>query len=214
MRKGVAVMVQQGNGKGSGMQQAFGYFMGAQVRHAQHESPAPSYYIMLDSDGTYPPESIPDFVTALESGYEVVLGSRFLGNIEKDAISDLNRIGNLLLTTLARFLYRVPVSDVCTGMWGFRGSFLRRLGLSARHLRLSARGFDLEANMFASACLMNVRFGEIPIGYSRRIGEPKLVPIRTGLLIAWRLLLKWLQLVEHRTTDEARRRTEVVVDAA
>jgi len=33
---------------------------------------------------------------------------------------------------------------------------------------------------------------ELPVDYACRIGEAKLVPLRTGLLIAWRLLMRRL----------------------
>ncbi len=184
MNNGAAVFVQRGSGKGNGMQQALHYLLGP-VPGGQEDSLDPRYFLMLDSDGTYPPECVPDVLAALEAGYDVVLGSRFLGRIADGAISRLNLLGNRLLTAFARLLYRAPISDVCTGMWGFRESFLR-------HLALTACGFDLEADIFASACQLRARLAEVPIRYDCRIGEPKLVPIRTGVLIAWRLLVRWL----------------------
>ncbi len=141
---------------------------------------------MLDSDGTYPPEAIPRFLRTLQSGYDVVMGSRFLGSVEEGALTPLNRIGNIFLTGFARLLYWVPVTDVCTGMWGFTEEFLRRFVSTAN-------GFDLEADIFASACDGVTRIAEVPITYRQRIGKPKLVPIRTGLAIAWRLLTKRVQ---------------------
>ncbi len=188
MGKGAGIFVQRGNGKGSGIAQALDYFIGPEAR-LKEESDIQRYFIMLDSDGTYPPEAIPRFVNALEKGYDVVMGSRFLGRIEEGALTLLNRIGNIFLTGFARFLYRVPVTDVCTGMWGFAEKFLRQFASTAD-------GFDLEADIFASACEDGTRLAEVPITYRRRIGTPKLVPIRTGLLIAKRLLLRWLRRAE------------------
>lgn len=182
---GAAVYVQRGNGKGNGMAQAFDYLVGPPVNPPVPE-PARKYFVMLDSDGTYPPEAIPDFLHALRAGNDVVMGSRFRGEIETGALTPLNRIGNFALTALARFLYGIPVTDVCTGMWGFREGFLRRFASTAT-------GFDLEADIFASACQAKERMAEVPIRYSRRIGLPKLVPLRTGLRIAWRLLLRWIR---------------------
>lgn len=183
MHNGAAVFVQRENGKGSGMQQVFEYLLGPEDHGNPTADPERRIFVMLDSDNTYPPESIPSLVSALDAGHDVVMGSRFLGRIEDGAISNLNRLGNRLLSALARFLYRFPVTDVCTGMWGFDGAFLRRLVLVAR-------GFDLEADIFASACRMNARVAEVPITYRRRIGTPKMVPARTGFLIAWRLLTR------------------------
>ncbi len=185
LNAGAGVLVQSGNGKANGMAQAFDYFV-EPVNLAPEDLLSERYFIMLDSDGTYPPEAIPEFVNAMESGHEVVMGSRFLGSIEMGAITTLNLLGNRLLTSLARFLFKVPVTDVCTGMWGLTEGFLRRFAATAN-------GFDLEADMFASASQALDSLIEIPISYARRIGTPKLTPIRTGLQIAWKLLTRWLR---------------------
>jgi len=181
MRKQVAIFVQAGDGKGNGMAQAFRYLSGATGRSHAEEFGGRSFYFMLDSDGTYSPEDIPNFLDALESGSDLVLGSRFRGHIEDGAVTKLNRIGNFILNAIARFLYRVPVTDVCTGMWGFNEELVRKLSFAAQ-------GFDLEADMFASACNLGARFAEVPIDYAVRTGEPKLIPYEAGLRIAWRLI--------------------------
>jgi dolichol-phosphate hexosyltransferase len=143
--RGARVFVQAGRGKGNGMRQAFDYLLHAQDL-ADGGSPEPEFAFMLDADGTYPPEALPEFVEALASGNDVVLGSRFRGGMEEGAMTPLNAIGNRLLSTLARLLYNVSVTDVCTGMWGFTPEALRQIPLEAI-------GFDLEADVFGSACL-------------------------------------------------------------
>ncbi len=189
--RGASTFVQSGTGKGNGVRQALAEILANPLRSLPGGE---RFFVMLDADGTYPADAIPRFVEALESGEEVVLGSRLGGSIADGAISDLNRLGNRLLSALASLLYRVPVTDVCTGMWGFREDALQRFGLVAE-------GFDLEADLFASACEQGIRMRELPISYDRRIGEPKLVPLRTGLSIAWRLLLRRL----NRPSTELRR---------
>jgi len=100
-------------------------------------------------------------------------------------MTPLNRIGNRVLSTLAHLLYGVSVTDVCTGMWGFNAKALRQI-------RLEATGFDLEADLFGSACLSRARSHEVPVDYAARIGAPKLIPLRSGLQIALRLLTRRL----------------------
>jgi len=179
--RGASIYVQQGAGKGNGVRQALDHLMNDRSR--QHIA-APRVYVMLDADGTYPPEAIPEFVEALDSGCDVA-GSRLRGRIEDGALTSLNRLGNQALSGLAAFLFGFPISDVCTGMWAFREDCLQRF-------RLAAESFDLEADIFASACEVGARLRELPVDYACRIGEAKLIPLRTGLLIAWRLLMKRL----------------------
>ena len=183
-RKGASVFVQRGRGKGNGMRQAFDHLLRTQEQ-ADGGTREPEFFIMLDADGTYPPEAISDFLDALASGNDVVLGSRFRGQMAAGAMSPLNAFGNHLLSVLARVLFGVHVSDVCTGMWGFKADALRRMPLEAG-------GFDLEADLFGSACLNHSRITELPIDYGARIGPPKLIPLKEGLRIAKRLVLRRL----------------------
>src|SRR5207244_5154474 len=151
-------------------------------RNRQHIE-GPKIYVMLDADGTYPHETIAEFCEALESGCDVVAGSRLRGRVEDGALTSLNRLGNQVLSGFARFLFRFPISDVCTGMWAFREDALQRF-------RLDAESFDLEAHLFASACETGAHLTTLPVDYACRIGQDKLVPIRTAIIIAWRLILR------------------------
>ncbi len=174
-RKGAHVFVQSGRGKGSGVRQAF-------RRIVRHQSDANFLHhrqsvIMLDADGTYPVEDIPLFLDALRAGNDVVMGSRLLGKIDDGAMTGLNKFGNRMLSLFARVLFDVPVTDVCTGMWGFSEDFLQRC-------ELQAKGFELEAEILASAVKLGARITEVPITYRVREGEPKMIPIRTGAQIA------------------------------
>jgi dolichol-phosphate mannosyltransferase len=145
------------------------------------------YVVMLDGDGTYPSHHILDVVESLEQGYEAVMGSRFMGNIEPGAMTRLNRVGNYVLSAMATGLFFQRVSDLCTGMWGFRTSVLK-------DLVLSARTFDLEAELFAECAKNHLRIKEVPITYKCRDGETKLVPISAGLMIGLKLLERRIEL--------------------
>ena len=183
-KKGASVFVQRGRGKGNGMRQAFDHLLRTQEQ-ADGGSREPEFFIMLDADGTYPPEAISEFLDSLASGNDVVLGSRFRGQMADGAMSPLNAIGNRLLSVLARILFGVPVSDLCTGMWGFKADALRQMPLVAG-------GFDLEADLFGAACLNQARIAELPIDYAARIGPAKLIPLKEGFRIARRLFLRRL----------------------
>lgn len=182
--RGANVFVQKGRGKGAGMRQAFDHLLHARD-YADGGSFDREFYLMLDADGTYPPEAIPEFVAALAAGNDVVLGSRFRGRMANGAMTPINAMGNRMLSTLARLLYGVSVTDVCTGMWGIRAEALRRISLVAS-------GFDFEADLFGSVCLSGARSHEMAIDYATRIGPAKLIPFRNGLQIARRLLTRRL----------------------
>jgi len=136
------------------------------------------YVFTIDGDGSYPPEALVRMVRELEDGVDMVLGSRFLGEMEDGAMSFKNRFGNRLLTWLANRLYDPDVSDLCTGLRGFRRSEVD-VG------DLVGRGFEIEASIHSS--MAGGEFGEVAIDYSERFGRSKLRTL-DGVKIAWRLL--------------------------
>jgi dolichol-phosphate mannosyltransferase len=162
-RHGARVIAQLGTGKGRGVRSALDVAKG-------------DYVVMLDADATYPARAIPAFVATLDEGYDVVMGSRFLGRIDEGAMKPLNRAGNRGLSALASLLYGRRCTDVCTGMWAFRRETMRGLGLTSTH-------FEVEAEMFARAAKARLRICELPITYGRREGVTKLGSIGDGLRI-------------------------------
>ncbi len=175
LEKGARLILQEGKGKGLGVRAAFEAFNGM-------------FLFMMDSDDTYPGYHILEMLPLLESGeYDVVLGSRLNGNIMPGAMSGLNYLGNKVLTGTANLLFPNghKVTDLCTGMWGFRNSVVDRFELEAEH-------FDIEAEMYAQCVKMGCRIGEIPIEYRKRVAPSKLSSMKHGVSIAKRLLKeKW-----------------------
>ena len=168
-RQGARVIREGERGKGSAVRTGFGQVSG-------------DFVFMLDADFTYPAAHIPEMLELLEDGHDVVLGSRIRGYMEPGAMSRLNVVGNRLLALLANLLYGTRISDLCTGCWGFRREVIDGL-------ELDARGFDLEAEMFAEVARKGYRVVEVPIGYRRRKTPSKLGSIRDGVKIG-RTLIK------------------------
>ena len=131
------------------------------------------FVFMIDSDFTYPAGYITQMVGLLESGYDVVLGSRLNGAVEHGAMKRLNLIGNHLLAFLANLLYGTRISDLCTGLWGFKVEVVRSLNLDAV-------GFELEANMLIEVAKRGYKISEVPIQYRKRATASKLGSIRAG----------------------------------
>lgn len=188
--RGARIIVQQGRGKGLGVRQALALCHPDDRDHADigrsscEGSTAmrdAKYLIMLDADGTYPPEHIMDIINALEKGADVVMGSRFLGTIVDGAMTGLNRLGNIVLSDAATVLYQHRCTDLCTGMWGFNAKALDVLELDSRH-------FELEAELFAESAKKGLGIVEVPITYLPRKGETKLVPLKAGFSILDKLL--------------------------
>lgn len=135
-----------------------------------------AYIIMGDCDGTYDWSSIKPFVTRLKQGADLVLGSRFLGTIQPDAMNFLHKyIGNPMLTMILNIFSRTQVSDTQTGMRAFTKQAYRRM-------RLTSSGMEFASEMIVKAAYYSMRIQEVPITYSARKGTSKLSPLSD----AWR----------------------------
>jgi dolichol-phosphate hexosyltransferase len=173
LEKGAEVLLVTQPGKGAAMQHAF-------------SSIRADFFIMIDGDGTYPPEQITDFMRLLGTD-DVVIGSRLTGRIEDGAMTRTNLLGNRILTVLARVLFKEQITDVCSGFWGFRKNVIDRMNLVAR-------GFEIEADMFVECVRLRFSIGEIAIDYKKRVDRPKLSSISDGLKIGFFLIKRWMKL--------------------
>ena len=75
--------------------------------------------VMIDADGSMDPREIPAMVAVLESGADVVKGSRFLQGAGTDDMGWLRRSGNAGLRLLVRALFGGRYSDLCYGYMAF-----------------------------------------------------------------------------------------------
>ncbi len=133
------------------------------IAHAQGK-----YLVMADADGTYPVNELTTFVDMLESGSDLVLGSRFKGRIHAGAMPWSHRwIGNPLLTGMLNRLFGIRVSDAHCGMRAVRRSALPVLDLHST-------GMEFASEMVFKAFRRKLAVGEIPIDYFPRAGESKL----------------------------------------
>ena len=169
--KGARLVKQKGFGKGDAVKTAFESFEG-------------DYLFMLDADNTYEPDVILEMLPLLEKhDFDVLLGSRLNGSVKPGAMTSLNYIGNRTISMTANFLFPNghTVTDVCTGMWGFRDEVIDTLDLDADY-------FDIEAELYAKSIKHGFKVGELPIHYYKRPNETKLNSIKDGYKIMMRLL--------------------------
>lgn len=133
--------------------------------------------IMADADRTYDLSAIPAFLERITAGDELVMGSRFKGNMEPGAMPLLHRWGSPVLSRLLNILYGTGVDDAHCGMRAFRRSVLPRL-------RLRMPGMEFASEMIVNAARARLRIGEVPVNYRVRAGRSKLHTLRDG----WRHL--------------------------
>lgn len=142
------------------------------------------YLVIADSDNTYDFTEIDRFLQPLREGAELVMGSRFLGDIRPGAMPKLHRyIGNPVLTGILNLLFRAGISDAHCGMRAFTRE-------AYQEMELRTTGMEFASEMVISATKCNLKIAEIPITYYPRTGESKLNSFRDG----WRHLRFMLML--------------------
>ena len=138
------------------------------------------YCIMGDADDSYNFEQLDAFVDKLRQGYDLVMGNRFQGGILPGAMPWKNRyIGNPILSTIGKVLFRAEVGDFHCGLRGFSKSAFQQMDLRTT-------GMEFASEMVIKSKLMGIKMTEVPTTLSPdgRSRPPHLLPYRDG----WRHL--------------------------
>src|SRR5579863_996302 len=124
--------------------------------------------VTLDGDHSYPVDALSYLIEAfLHLDVDFLNASRFPVR-DSSAMSFKNKVGNLALSLAMSMLYFRWVRDSQSGMWVFRWAILDGMKLEA-----DGMAFSEEIKMVALRD-PRIRFGEISILYSSRLGETKL----------------------------------------
>ncbi len=115
------------------------------------------YVIMGDADCTYDFRLIQPFVAALREGHEYVMGSRWLGSIEKGAMPKLHQyFGTPLTTWILNRVYHSRFTDIHCGMRGISREALIRMGLTSQ-------SWEYASEMVLKSVRMELDTVEVPV---------------------------------------------------
>ncbi|MFQ5406137.1 MAG: glycosyltransferase family 2 protein, partial [Candidatus Micrarchaeia archaeon] len=151
---GARVITQKGKGKGN----AFQTFLKKGL------STKTKYCVMIDADCSYDANDIRRIVRAL-STRQVACGKRT--TVRYNPRDFLHFLGNKGISLIGFVLFGKLNPDICTGLWGFQTTALKKM-------EIKAQGFDLEADLYAQTSKKNLSLALVPIKYHLRIGKGKL----------------------------------------
>jgi dolichol-phosphate hexosyltransferase len=130
--------------------------------------------VTLDGDHSYPPDAISYLIEAyLHLDVDFLNASRFPVR-DRNAMSFKHKVGNWILSLAMSLLYFRWVRDSQSGMWVFRRAILKDMVLESDGMAFSE---EIKIEALKSH---TVRFAEISIMYTSRLGEIKLNPWRDG----------------------------------
>ena len=134
--------------------------------------------VMGDSDDTYDFSDLSSLIEPLSAGYDLVLGNRFRGGLEPDAMPWTHRyLGTPVINFLIRLFSGVRIGDSQSGLRAFRRA-------AQPALQLRSAGMELASEMIVRAARTGMRITEVPTRYYARQAPSKLSTVRDG----WRHL--------------------------
>jgi len=130
--------------------------------------------VTLDGDHSYPVDGVSYLLEAfIHLRADFLSASRFPVQ-DRRAMSWKHRLGNLILSLTTSILFLKWVRDSQSGMWVFARRILPLMKLESDGMAFSEE-IKIEALRHSA-----IRFREIIINYSTRLGEIKLQPWRDG----------------------------------
>lgn len=114
------------------------------------------YVIMGDADDSYNFLNLMPFLEKLRDGYELVMGNRFKGGIEKGAMPPLHKyLGNPVLSFIGRIFYPSDIKDFHCGLRGYNRAAIQ-------DLQLQTTGMEYASEMVVQATLHKLKMIEVP----------------------------------------------------
>ena len=137
----------------------------------------PDIIVFVDGDHSDYPEQLPDLVKPiLEEDYDMVIGSRALGQRERGSMTPQQVFGNWLATLLMRWLYDVSYTD----LGPFRA--IKWDKLLALDMQDTTYGWTVEMQL--KAAKQRMKTTEVPVRYRKRIGFSKISGTVKGVILA------------------------------
>mgnify|MGYP001589873539 FL=1 len=121
--------------------------------------------VHIDADTQYNPEEIPKLVREIESGYDLVLGSRFKGTIE--SMPFVKRIGNIAFSKVISSITGTKISDAQTGFRAFTKEIAENIRITSRH--------TYTQEQIIKAVRQKYKLKEVPIHFAKRKDKSRLI---------------------------------------
>ncbi|WP_400077626.1 glycosyltransferase family 2 protein [Winogradskyella sp. R77965] len=114
------------------------------------------YVIMGDADDSYDFSNLMPYLVELRNGKDLVMGNRFKGGIEKNAMPFLHKyLGNPVLSFLGRLFFKINIGDFHCGLRGFSKAAYNKMNLKTT-------GMEFASEMVVKSKLNNLFIVEVP----------------------------------------------------
>ncbi len=136
------------------------------IQHSRFEN-----ILIMDADGSYPPEHIPELLNDTVN-YDMVVGAR-IGSTVK--IPLIRKPAKWFINKLANYLSEKKIPDLNSGMRLFKKEVYQHF------IRILPNGFSFTTTITLALLINDYKVKYIPINYHKRKGRSKIRPIQDTL---------------------------------
>ncbi len=171
LEQGAIVVDQQLPGYGNACLKGMAYIAGL----AQDQKP--EIVVFIDGDySDYPQELINIITPIIDQDYDLVIGSRTLGQRQKGSMTLPQTFGNWLSTNLIKILYGYHFTDL--------GPFRAVKYKALLQINMQDKDFGWTVEMQVKAAKLKLKCTEVPVNYKKRIGYSKVSGTIKGTIMA------------------------------
>ncbi len=142
----------------------------------------PDIVVFIDGDYSDYPEQLTEVIAPiLKEEYQLVIGSRVLGDLEPGSMQPQQIFGNWLATSLIKLFYKYEFTDL--------GPFRAVDYPSLIEIDMQDKNFGWTVEMQVKAAKLKMRCTEVPVNYKKRIGVSKVSGTIKGTILAGHKIL-------------------------
>lgn len=142
----------------------------------------------MDADFSHNPKFLKNFLKKIDSGYDVVIGSRYIKGGKIFGWGVCRKLVSKTANLLASFLLGMPMKDVTTGYRAYRKKIFKEINFNS----IKSDGYAFQLEILHKFYESGAKISEIPVTFvGRKIGKSKLgtVEILNFISTVFRLML-------------------------
>ena len=161
----------------------YGYSCLKGIDYIKEKADKKDIIVFLDGDYSDFPGEIEMLISPIiSSGFDMVIGSRVLGERQKGSMLFQQIAGNWLATKLIKLFFNAHFTDL--------GPFRAVTWDALERIDMKDKTFGWTVEMQVKAAKLNLKFTEIPVSYRKRIGVSKISGTIKGTILAgYKILL-------------------------
>ncbi len=150
--------------------------------------------LFTDADRAFYARQALRLLTGIAAGADLVIGSRTLGNIERQALTTSQRFGNSLACRLIRLFWGQKMTDL--------GPYRAIRRTAYEHINMRDRAYGWTVEMQVKAIARGLQVVEVPVDTRRRVGKSKISGTVRGVIGAGVGILGMIAKLRFMSTKE------------